>query len=150
MIAAAVPLDLYALAILAAGIAQYVSVAQMKYDVPVAAIARALDKAKLLRARTALWTIVLAPLMWTPLIIVTLRALGGIDTISAFGPWWVAANLAFGFAVLAAALVIARRGRSKAASSSLFGRAMDVLSGRPMRMAAEQLEALRRYESDAV
>jgi len=31
MIAAAVPLDLYALAILAAGIAQYVSVAQMKY-----------------------------------------------------------------------------------------------------------------------
>ena len=70
VLGAAAVLDAYALAIVAAVVAQLVALARIDYDEPVFAIARAVDRLRLLRARAAMATLLLAPLMWPPLAIV--------------------------------------------------------------------------------
>jgi hypothetical protein len=148
VLAAGVTLHIYAVAITIAVVAQLVALARIDYDEPVFAIARAVDRLRLLRARAAMWTLVFAPLMWPPLAIVGLRAFLGLDAMAAFGLPWLAANVAFGLAVLAGALVLARRYGKDLSRSSLLGRAVDSFSGSAVRRAAEGLDTLLRYENE--
>ena len=115
------------------------AVGRIEYDAPVIAIAQAVERLRLLRARKMLWILALSPLMWLPLMIVSARGLLGIDPIATLGIAYIAANAAFGAAVLAAALWIARR----------YGRYFrETLSGAEVRAASKQLAALTRYETD--
>jgi hypothetical protein len=149
VLAASVALDVYAIAILGAVVAQLVALAKIDYDEPVLPIARAVDRLRLLRARVALWTLLVAPLMWPALAIVGLRAFAGADAVAFFGLPWVFANLAFGATVLAAGLFAARRYASGLPAASLLRRFFDTLSGNDARAAAQQLDTLVRYEASA-
>jgi hypothetical protein len=148
VLAAAVTLHVYAVAITIAVVAQLVALARIDYDEPVFTIARTVDRLRLLRARAAMWTLVFAPLMWPPLAIVGLRGFFGIDALAAFGLPWLAANVAFGVAVLAGALVVARRYGKNLSPSSPLRRAFDSLSGSAVRSAAASLDTLERYETE--
>lgn len=123
------------------------AVGRIEYDAPVIAIAQAVERLRLLRARKMLWILALSPLMWLPLMIVSARGLLGIDPIATLGIAYIAANAAFGAAVLAAALWIARRyGRSAPPAWLRYFR--ETLSGAEVRAASKQLAALTRYETD--
>jgi hypothetical protein len=111
-------------------------------------VARAVDRLRLLRARAAMWTVLFAPLMWPPLAIVALRGFFHLDALAEFGLPWLAANVAFGLAVLAGALVLARRYGKNLPPSSPLRRAFDNLSGSAVRVAADSLDALVRYEAE--
>ena len=69
---------------------------------------------RLTRIRTTLWTLLFAPLMWVPLLIVALRGLFGVDVYAA-GPAWLVANALFGVAVIPLAIFIAKRYGSRLA-----------------------------------
>jgi hypothetical protein len=148
ILAAAATLHVYAVAITIAVVVQLVALARIDYDEPVFTIARAVDRLRLLRARSAMWTLLFAPLMWPPLAIVALRGLFGLDALATFGRPWLAANVAFGLAMLGAALVLARRYGGDLPPSSPLRRAFDSLSGSTVRSAAASLDTLARYEAD--
>ena len=67
---------------------------------PIAVAQRHVETLRRLRAARLRWTLFAAPLAWPPLAIVGLRALIDVD---AWDAPWLAANLAFGLAVLALA-----------------------------------------------
>ena len=144
---AAMALDAYAIAILAATVAQLVALGRIDYDEPVIAIAQAVERLRLLRARKTLWILALAPLMWVPLLLVGLRGFFGIDPVAVLGLRYIAANAAFGAAVLAGAVWTARRYAGSAGPAWLryFS---ETLSGAEVRAASQQLAALTRYEAD--
>jgi hypothetical protein len=148
VLAAAVTLHAYALAIAIAVVVQLVALARIDYDEPVFAIARAVDRLRLSRARAAMWTLLFAPLMWPPLAIVALRGLFGPGALATCGPLWLLANAAFGLAVLAGALVVARRYGKNLPPASRARRAFDSLSGSAVRSAAASLDTLVRYETE--
>jgi hypothetical protein len=144
---AGVVLDGYATAILAATVAQLVA-SFMDFDEPLIALARKAERLRLLRATTAMWTLLLAPLMWPALAIAGVRALLDVEPMSAFGLPWLLANVVFGVAVLAAALRLARRHGSGAQPDSWFRRFSDSISGKHVRAATDQLSALLQYEGN--
>jgi len=148
VLAATAVLDVYAIAILAGTIAQYAHLGRIDFDAPVIAIARAVERLSLLRARQSLWTLALAPLMWPPLAIAATRGLLGIDAVAAFGMPWIAANVAFGVGVLALSVRLARRYGQGANAASWFRRLSASLSGHAVRSAALKLETLLRYEDE--
>lgn len=141
-------LDGCAIAILASTVAQLV-LAGIDFDAPVIAIARKVERLKLLRARTAMWTLLLAPLMWPALAIVGVRAILRVDPLAVFGLPWLIANVLFGGAVLGAALWIGHRYGSGAGEASWFRRFSESISGKQVRAAAAQMHALLQYEGQS-
>jgi hypothetical protein len=128
-----------AVALVAAGARQLVGLANVDLASPVAGAQRRLERLRVERIATVKWTLIAAPLLWTPLAIVLLAAIG-VDAWVTPGPAWLAANLAFGLAAIPLLLAAARRlGRS---SSPLVRRLADDLAGRSLARARAFLAAL--------
>jgi hypothetical protein len=146
MLAAAIPLWVCALGLVVAGIVQLVAIANVGYDGPIIAIAGALDRLHLLRARVTMWTFVLAPLIWPALAIVTVGAVSGENALSALGQAWILANVAFGVSVLVIARLLAWRFATRGVPP-LVRQMFDALSGKDVVAARKQLASLLAYES---
>ncbi len=122
------------------GIRQIVTIGKIAFDEPVVAIQTALERLRLERIRAIYWTLVLSPLLWMALSVVGSRSLGA-DIYASF-PAWLAANAAFAFAVLAAAVIFARR--VTAGSSPIA----DALAGRSIFDARSHLERISGFATD--
>lgn len=144
---AAVALDVYAIALVAAGARQLAAINCVDYNEPVVVIQKKLLDLRLTRIRTTLWTLLFAPLMWVPLLIVALRGLLGVDVYAA-GPGWLVANALFGVAVIPLAIFIAKRHGSRLAGFTPMRAVADAIAGRSLAAALDQLAALRRFEED--
>lgn len=144
-LAPAVLLDAYAIAIVVAQGRQLAEIAGVDYDAPVVAIQAKLEGFRAARIRTTLATLLFAPLMWVPLLIVGTRALG-ID-IYAAGWAWLASNAIFGIAVIPVAVAVARRYGERLARTTPMRALADAIAGRSLTMTLESLAAIRRFES---
>lgn len=58
--------------------------------------------------RTTTWTFLLSPLLWTPLFIVALEGLFGVDAYAAIGVPYIVANVVVGLLVIAGGLLVSR------------------------------------------
>jgi len=105
----AVALDLGALALLIAGIHQWIAIRSVDYSAPIVEIQKRLGGLKVQSVRTTKLVLLTAPLVWTPLLIVALKGLLNLDAYRMFSHAWLAANLAVGLAVIPLAVWIARR-----------------------------------------
>lgn len=146
--APALALGAYALALLAAGVRQIVAIERIDYDAPVVAIQAQLERLRLARVRASIWTLLFAPLMWVPLLIVAARGLFGVDVYSAAAPGWLIANALFGLAVIPLAIAIARRFGGTIEGSAVVQRLAGTISGRNLTAALEAVDALRRFEAE--
>ncbi|MBV8355566.1 MAG: hypothetical protein JO101_09615 [Candidatus Eremiobacteraeota bacterium] len=130
----AVALWVYAIGLIVANIRQIARIKALDYDEPVAAIETKLEALRVLRFRTVLASLAVAPLMWVPLVIVALRALG-IDAYAATNAAWLVTGVVCGLAVIPPAMWIARRYR-------------DQIAGHEFAAAVESLDSLRRFSED--
>jgi hypothetical protein len=105
----AVALDVAAVALLISTVRQWVMASEVGYDGPVAPSQRRLEALRILRIRVTQWVLLLSPLLWTPLLIVGLRALFGVDAYAALGIPYLLVNLAFGVAFVSVVRWAARR-----------------------------------------
>jgi hypothetical protein len=114
---------------------------------PVLASQRRVAALQALRRRTIQATLLAAPLLWVPLVVVAARSLAGLDLVEEL-PGWLAANLAFGLAVIPLALWVARRPGVR--RSRFLARLADDLTGRSLvqaRTFLAELEELERGEA---
>ncbi len=137
----------YALSYLIAVARQLAQIGGIDYDEPVVAIQKKLEELRLARVRTTLWTLLFAPLMWVPLLIVTLRGVFGVDVFAAVSAAWLTANVIFGLAVIPLAVVVARRCGPQLARFSLMRRFADAIAGESLAQARDSLDAIRRFEA---
>ena len=146
---AAVMLQLACVASIVGGARQLVELARVDPCASVVETQRAVALLRGTRLFVIRWTLILAPLLWTPLSIVAARGLLGIDMLRLFGAGWIAANLGFGILVLVAALAINAWGGDRLGNSAWIGRVGDHLAGRSLADAARRLEAIAAFRNEA-
>jgi len=140
-------LDLCAILLLALRIRQLTILARIDYGAPILAMQKTLAELRIDRIRTTMLTLVVAPLLWPPLLVVGFKALLGVDAYAAFGLPWLLANLAFGVLVILVARWIARRYAGRFDSSPLAQRLMRDLAGYNLSAAMDKLSSLAAFEA---
>ncbi|MEO8585619.1 MAG: hypothetical protein ABI584_05625 [Acidobacteriota bacterium] len=144
----ALGLHLGVIALLVSGIRQLAVLRTIDYGAPILAIQKRLASLRVLRIRTVKWTFILAPLAWTPLLIVVLKGLFGVDAYSMFGARWLIANVLFGLAVIALAIWLSRRYADQMDRSPVLQRLMRELAGQSLTTAKSVLGSLSQYEEE--
>jgi hypothetical protein len=145
----AIALGIYAIALLAAGVRQIVDIWSVDYDEPVVALQKKLEELRVRRIRTTLWTLLFAPLMWVPLLIVALRGFFGVDLYAVADAGWLVANGLLGVAVIPLATFAARRYGQRLARFGFIRTLADDIAGRSLARALDALDAIRRFEEAA-
>jgi hypothetical protein len=112
---------------------------------PVVASQRLLAERKAERSRASLAVLILAPLLWTPLLVVALAALG-VDAYRALGTPWILANVALGIAAIPAGVALARRLAGRLPGHPFLQQLADDLAGRNLSAATAWLGSLDRFE----
>jgi hypothetical protein len=127
---------------------QLVLLASIDYAGPVVEVQAQLERLRSLRIRATRWTLLLSPLLWTPLALVGARALLGIDLQRAVGWPWVLANLAVGYAFIPLGLWALARASRRWGQSAVWWRLRDDLAGRTLARALRSLEEVAAFQRD--
>lgn len=144
----AATLHLYVIAIVITCIRQIVAISQADYSAPIVAIQKRLESLRVERIRTTTWTLLLAPLVWTPFLIVTLKALFDVDVYATFGALWLAANVLLGLLVIAVGVWISRRFAGRMKRSSPLLRLFRDIAGHNLTAATGFLCSLSQFEDE--
>ena len=112
---------------------------------PVVRSQRLLQERKAERIRASLAVFLLAPLLWTPLLVVAIAALGA-DPYRLLGVPWLLANVALGLVAIPAGIALARRLAGRLSGHPFLQRLADDLAGRNLSAATAWLGSLDRFE----
>jgi hypothetical protein len=138
-------LHLSAIALTIACVRQLVAARQVDYAGPVVDAQRRLTALRASRIRTSKWTLLIAPALWTPAMLVALKAFG----IDAFDRAWIVANILWSIAFVPLMLWAARRFGERLAGSPILRRLADDLAGRSMNEATAFADRLAQFERQA-
>jgi hypothetical protein len=141
-------LHLLAIAALGGTIRQLVLARGLDFAAPVAAAQHRLAALRRLRIATTKWILVLAPLVWTPLLIVALRGLLGADIYQAPLQGWLLGNALFGVACVPLLLWLARRFADRLDRSPFLQRLARDLAGANLTAAQAELLAVAEFERE--
>ena len=127
---------------------QLVLVASLDYAGPVTEVQARLERVRALRLRATRWTLLISPLLWTPLALVGARALLGIDLQRAMGWPWVLANLAVGYVFIPLGLWALARASRRWGQSATWQRLRDDVTGRSLARALRSLEEVSAFRRE--
>jgi len=144
----AVVLDIFQIATLIVLVHQIRIALHVDYSQPIVKIQAQLESLRILSIRTLLWTLVAAPLLWAPLLIVGLKAFLGLDAYTLFSPAYLLANVGVGLAVVFLAIWISKRFGHRMSRSPILQQVMRTLAGYNLNLAAGYLAALSEFESE--
>ncbi len=142
----AVVLDVAAVALVATTARQWFLAGEVDYDGPVTVSQRQLERLRVLRIRETKWVLLLSPLLWTPLLIVALQALFGLDAYTALGTPYLCANLLFGVAFIPLMRWGARRWGPRLEESGWARRWAQALAGTSLTEALGRLASIADFE----
>ena len=149
MVRFAVPaaaLDLFEIATIIVLIQQIRLALYIDYSKPVAAIQKQLESLRMLHIRHFQWTLLLAPLLWTPLLIVALEGLLRIDAYKTLGAAYLLANLLFGLAIIPLAIWLSKKFGDRMDRSPKIQWVMKELAGYSLNAASDFLATLSEFE----
>lgn len=130
--------------LLASAVWQLKAIRELDYAAPVLTLQRRLQTLKAHRVHVTRWTLLLSPLLWTPLAITAAHAFLGIGLTELFGLPWILANLAFGVAFVPFAIWICR-GIERRWTAPWAQRIADDIAGRSLVAAIDSLGELDRF-----
>lgn len=141
-------LDLGLILLLIAGAHQWIALRNLDYSAPVLRIQKRMESLRMQRLRATKWTLLAAPLLWVPMLIVGLKGLLGVDAYLILPGGWLIANLLFGLAVIPLAVWISRRYADRMDRSPLVQRLLRDLAGYNLNAAADFLSSLAQFEEE--
>ena len=140
-------LHLCVIGLLVSGVRQIVALKAVDYSAPIVGIQKRLESLRVERIRAVMLTFLVAPLLWTPLMIVTLKGLIGFDAY-ALGAGYLIANLAFGLLFILIAVWISKRYEARMKSSPLVRSVMRNLAGKSLASATGFVRSISDFEKD--
>lgn len=143
----ALVLDLYVIANLTIAVRQAIAASAIDYERPIAAIQHQLLALRLLRLRDLRWSFLGGILLWTPLVVVILKAFLDVDAF-ALAPAWLAANAAFSVLFVGLGWILARALAPRFDGHPGLRRLLDDLAGSSLKSAVRQVEELRDFEAE--
>ncbi|ADO75405.1 hypothetical protein [Stigmatella aurantiaca] len=141
-------LQLAALGIGGEALLQWVKSGSIHYDAPVTVIQHRLERLRVYRIRTTKWVLWAAPLLWTPLLIVALRAGLGVDAYAVLGTGYLLANVLFGLVFLAAMVWGSRRFAGRLGRTPWVQRLARDMAGTNLNAALAQLALISSFERE--
>jgi hypothetical protein len=144
----AAALHLFEIATLIVLIQQIRLALHIDYTKPIAGVQKQLESLRTLRIRHIQWTLLAAPLLWTPLLIVTLKAFWGVDAYNTLGTAFLLANLLFGLAFIPLVVWVSKKFSDRMNRSSWMHRLMNNLAGNNLNAAIGFLAMLSEYEDE--
>ncbi len=144
----AAALDVFAIAILIAMIRQIAVGLQIDYNQPIAVIQKQLQNLRVLRIRYIQGIFLVATLVWTPLLIVTLKAFWGLDAYRLLGPAFLISNLLVGLTIIPVALWLSKKFSDRMGRSPFIQRLMKDLAGVNLNAAATFLATLSQFKDE--
>ena len=142
----AAALDLFEIATLIVLIQQIRLALCIDYSKPVAAIQKRLESLRMLHIRHFQWTLLLAPLLWTPLMIVALEGFLRVDAYKTLGAAYLLANLLFGLAIIPLAIRLSKKFGDRMDHSPKIQWLMKELAGYNLNAASDFLATLSEFE----
>jgi hypothetical protein len=139
-------LHLSVIVLIVASVRQLVALKALDYNGPIVAIQKRLESLRVERIRAVMATLLFAPVLWTPLLIVALKGLIGVDAYAAFGAAFLIANLLFGLLLIPLAVWISKRYETRRKASPLVRGLMRTLAGRSLDSAATFLGSISDFE----
>lgn len=143
----AILLDLFLILHLAFGVYQVVTLQALDFAGPILSSQKKLADLRQKRIRVTMWTLLLAPLLWVPLLVVGMKALG-LDAYAILEPNWLIANGLFGVAVIPLMLWLANRYGERWQRWSWVQGFMDDIAGRNLKKATAFLDELSSFERE--
>ncbi len=144
----ALALHLAALGTLISGVVQWMRAAAINYDAPVIEIQRRFESLRVLRIRTTQAELLLAGVLWTPLLIVGMRWGLNLDAYALLGTKYLLANLVFGVVLALGVVWACRRFEARLKRSSLVRSLARDIAGKSLTAAMDQLERLAAFERE--
>lgn len=141
-------LGLFALLLNLSSAVQLVRLSRIDYSAPVLAIQTQLEALRIHRLLETKWVLLLAPLLWTPLLIVGLDGLFGLDAYALFGLGWLGANLLFGVVAIPLLRWLARVYADRAVGTPLVQRLLRDIAGHNLSAARDALAQLAEFEKE--
>jgi hypothetical protein len=141
-------LHLGVIALLAACIRQLVAIGSLDYSAPIVEIQKRMEALRAQRIRATMLTFLGAPLLWTPLLIVGLKGLLGLDAYAILSARYLIANALFGLAVIPLVVWIARRYADRMGRSPLVQRLLRDIAGTNLNAAAGFLSRIERFAAE--
>lgn len=120
----------------------------LRYDRPVAEVRGELERLALLEYRSFKWALLGGTLLWLPIALLALEALGGVDLLARVDGAWLVANLVVGAALLGLGHVVSRRLVERSQDPERASRIVLALSGRGLRAARARLAELAAFERE--
>jgi hypothetical protein len=141
-------LDLAAIAALAALTGQIGLALTIDYNHPIAAIQKRLETLRKFRIRYTQAICFTSALLWAPMFIVAMKVFLGADVYRLFGTAWIVTNVAFGFAVLALAIWLAKKFGPRMSRTRPGQQLLKDLAGYNLNAATGFLAKLDEFEDD--
>lgn len=136
-----------AVGLVVAAIRQLAAMRRLDFSQPIVAVQQQLETLRIERIRATAWALVLAPLVWLPIMIVLLEGAAGVDIYARVSQAWIAANIVLGAAVAAIAVWASRRFRDRIKGSALLQRLQRDLAGDSINGALVFLAELRELDA---
>lgn len=140
-----IALDVYAIAMLAATVRQIVAMRQIEYGRPIAALQKQVEMLRILRIQITQLALLGGTIVWAPFVIVTGKALVGVDVVN---PSWLWANVAFALCLIPVALWLSKAFGERMGRFPWIRRRMNDLAGRNLNAAADFLSQLSQFDAD--
>jgi len=144
----ALVLDAAAVAILVSSVRQWSLARAVDFTRAVTASQRTLEALRVLRIRTTQWVLLGSPLAWTPLLVVGLQALFGVDAYTTLGVPYLALNLLFGVAFIPLMRWAARRWSHRLQGTGWARRWVEALTGTSLTAALGRLSSIADFERE--
>jgi hypothetical protein len=138
-----------AVALVGAYVRRIAAIRAIDFSGPIVAIQKQLEAIRIAEIHATKWTILLAPLAWTPFLIVAFRGLFGVDVYAHFPAAWLAGNVIFGLVVIVLERWIAHRYAERMQGSPRLQRWMRDLSGYNLAAAMKFMRAAADFEKEA-
>ena len=145
-VAPAAVLHICAIVLVAACIHQLVALQRVDYAGPVVDVQRRLTRLRMSRIRMSKWTLLVAPSLWTPLLIVIVKGLIGVDAYAVFDAGWIAVNVLGSLAFIPLMMWAAHRYGERLSRSLLLRELADDLAGRSLNEASAFANRLATFE----
>jgi hypothetical protein len=147
-VAPAIVLDVFAIGLVVACIRQLAMLSAIDFSGPIVGAQKSLETLRRLRIRKTMWTLMLAPALWAPLVIVGLEGAFGVNAYVTLGGAWLAVNALFGLAVIPVMAWVSRRYADRMAQAPFVQRLMNDLAGRSLTAATAFLDQLAAFERE--
>jgi hypothetical protein len=144
---AAIPLHAMAIAQLVFGVRQIDRLRRADFGGAVVALQRELETLRIGRIRMTKWTVLLAPLLWIPLLVVVLEGVFGLDAYAMFDRAWLVTNVVIGVAFIPAMHWTAKRLVHRFEGSPRFRSLLRAIAGYSLSSAEAFLDDAARLES---